>query len=74
VVLGEADGEHLERVYRSLSGERVDEELVADGSELSTVMIDVVGTDGEPFIFVVLAEIFEPSIACLWVFDCGIVG
>lgn len=71
VVLGEADGEYLERIDRSLSGESVNEELVADGTKLGTVMIDVVGTDGEPFIFFLFAEIFEPTIACRRIFDCG---
>lgn len=71
MVLGEADGEDLERIDRALSRERVDEEFVADGTELGTVMIDVVGTNGELFIFFIFAEIFEPSIACFRVFDCG---
>lgn len=74
MVLGEADGENLERIDRSLSGERVDEEFVADGTELGTVMIDVVGTNGKLFVFFIFTEIFEPSIACFWVFDCGTIG
>lgn len=74
MVLGEADGENLERIDRSLSGERVNEEFVADGTKLSTVMIDVVGANGKLFIFFVFAEIFEPSIACFWVFDCFMIG
>lgn len=46
---------------------------MADGTELGAVMIDVVGTNGELLIFFIFAEILEPSIACFWVFDCGMI-
>lgn len=75
MVLCEADGKHLERINRSLSRERINEELVSNSTKLGTIMVNVVSTDGKLVIFFfVLAEIFEPSIACRWEFDCGTIG